>query len=177
MDSQYRKKPGQVSYIILPLSVALGTRFLSASKRAILFYFWGEIVPVSRSFSLVKYLRLHTTDINWLTSVLRLCLQDLPIVQCSSNDSLCPYGPPLKFLGTRSWLTLLGSDGPISSGLDMYMGGGGVMHCPIDMPLHPTPGIRAVPGEQWMAATLGGLLQALKNITRSLKITTLWGWR
>lgn len=47
------------------------------------------------------------------------------------------------------------------------------MHCLIDMPLHPTPGIRAVPGKQWMAATPGGLLQALKNITRSLKITTL----
>lgn len=43
MDSQYRKKPGQVSYIVLPFSVALGTRFLSASKRTIVFYFEGKL--------------------------------------------------------------------------------------------------------------------------------------
>lgn len=39
----------------------------------------------------------------------------------------------------------------------------------------PNPDVVAVPGEEWMAVTLKGLLKALKNIARSLKITTVGG--
>ena len=63
-----REKAGEVSYITSPLLVAFRTSFHQPVKRTSLFYFGGEILSVITGFSLIKYLRLHATDTNWLTS-------------------------------------------------------------------------------------------------------------